>query len=314
MPDSLFSAVCKYAPVGLMVLGEDARVVHINVFLKSMLSLPPAGYKGRLFGHALRCASASGANRSCGDTPACTGCFLRRSIMGALAHGRPVQYAALSHTFMIDGAPVVKALRFSVSTVDLKQGKFALVSLTDMTREMQYERMLARELDIEAGPDVVNPQNLIGIVTGLMQKAGPENTVSVGIAALEGMDLPEARGGMTQVEALRRFVEIARQCTRNQDIIARGGDASFVFIFPGVGIHIAAAITRRIHDTMAAVFGAYGACGISFSAGFMELRMPDLAAMTSAEIIRTAENRLNAARRRGGSLFLSHELSTRLRD
>jgi len=279
-----------------------------------MLSLPSAGYKGLFFGRALHCASTPAPNQTCGDMPACAGCSLRHSIMGALVHDRPVQYATLSHTFIIDGIPVVKALRFSVSTIDVKQGKYALVSLADMTREMQYERILARELDMEAGLDVVNPQNLIGIVTGLMQKAGPESTVSVGMAALEGMDLPAARGGMTVDEALRRFVEITRQCTRNQDIIARSRDASFVLIFPGVGLHIAASITRRIHDTMAAVFGAYGARGISFSAGFLELRMPDLAVTTSAEIIHTTESRLNAAQRRGGSLFLSRELTARLRD
>jgi hypothetical protein len=297
-----------------MVLDADARVVLINAFLKSMLSLPPSGYKGRLFGHALRCASAKGTNSSCGDMPACANCFLRRSIMGALADDQPVQCATLRHTYIAGGVPVAKALRFSVNAVNLKQGKYALVSLTDMTREMQYESMLARELDMEASLDIIDPHNLAGVVTGLMQKAGPDCIASVGIAALEGMDLPKARGAMTQDETMRRFVEICRQCTRNQDVIARIGDASYVFIFSGVGAHIAAAITRRIHNTMAAVFGAYGASGISFSAGFMELRMPDLAILTSAEIICTAENQLNAARRRGGSLFLCRDLAVGLRD
>jgi GGDEF domain-containing protein len=188
------------------------------------------------------------------------------------------------------------------------------VWLADITRELQYERMLARELDMEAGPDIVSPQNLIGIVTELMQRSGRGSKVCVGMVALEGIGLPKARGSMTRDETLRRFFEIARQCTRKQDIIAHSSDASFVFIFSGVGIHIAATITRRIHDTMTAVFSAYGAGGISFSAGFMELMMPGLAALTSTDILRAAERQLGYARRRGGSLFVSQELTARLRD
>ena len=315
MPDSLFSAVCQFAPVGLMVLDSNAQVVHINSFLKSMLSLSPNGYKGKLFGHALNCASVAGAGRLCGDTLACSSCCLRRGIAGALKHDRPVQYATLHHAFTIDGIQVLKTMRFSASSVSLKQGnKCALVWLADITRELQYERMLARELDMDAEPDIVSPQNLIGIVTELMQKSGRDSKACVGVVALEGIGVPKARGSMTRDEALRRFAEIARQCTRRQDIIAPAGDGSFILIYSGVGIQIAAAITRRIHDTMTAVFSAYGAGGVSFSAGFMELKATDLPALTSAGILRAAERQLEDALRRGGSLFVSRELTARLRD
>mgnify|MGYP003734760145 FL=1 len=206
-------------------------------------------------------------------------------------------------------------MRFSASSVSLKQGnKCALVWLADITRELQYERMLARELDMDAEPDIVSPQNLIGIVTELMQKSGRDSNACVGVVALEGIGVPKTRGSMTRDEALRRFAEIARQCTRRQDIIAPAGDGSFILIYSGVGIQIAAAITRRIHDTMTAVFSAYGAGGVSFSAGFMELKATDLPALTSAGILRAAERQLEDARRRGGSLFVSRELTARLRD
>jgi GGDEF domain-containing protein len=198
--------------------------------------------------------------------------------------------------------------------VNDKLGRRAVISFLDITREQQYERLLARELDLEAAPDDISPQNLIGIVATLLQKAGPDNSVSIGMAALEGLDEPGIRGSMTQDEALRRFVEITRQCTRRQDIIGRCENASFIFMFPGAGIHMAAAISRRIHDTMAAVFAAYGAFGISFSAGFMELKAPQLAHTTGSEIIRTVESCLQTARHRGGSLFVSGEVTARLKD
>lgn len=314
MSDSLFAAVSKYAPVGLMLLDEDARVIHLNAFLKTMLSLPASRGKGLLFGCALHCASASGAGRPCGEMPVCGSCHLRRSIINALKHDHPAQYAVLNHTFIIDSTPTTKSLRFSASAVETKQGRCVLVSIVDMTREQQCERLLARELDLEATPDIINPQNLVGIVAGLLQKAGPDSAVSVGMAALEGLEKPGEHSGMTKDDALNRFIEIARQCTRRQDIIGRCNGSSFVFIFSGVGVHTAAAISRRIHDTMCAVFGAYDARGISFSVGFMELKTSDIPTVTSAGIIRTVETCLSAAQRRGRSVFVSRELTTRLKD
>lgn len=312
MQDSLFSATYKFAPVGLMLLDEKASVVNINPFLQSIFSLTSGVYKGRCFGNALNCASVFGTDRSCGETPACGNCRLRRGIVNALEQDRPVRYATLSHSFFIGGVPVVKTLRFSVSTVDNKQGRRVMVSFSDMTLERQYEQLLTRELELETSPSSISRQNLIGIVANLLKQAGPENTLSVGMAAMEGLDRipPDDIAGS---DALRRFAEIARQCTRRQDVIGRFGEA-FMFIFPGAGIHMAAAITRRIHDTMDAVFTAYGIRSISFSAGFMELKAPQLSSTSSDDIIRTMDGYLQTARRRGGSLFVSRDLTALLKN
>jgi len=313
MSDSLFSAVCKSAPVGLMILNADARVVHLNAFLKSMLSLPSDGCKGRLFGNALNCSSISGTGQKCGDTPTCVNCRLRHGIAGALVHNRPARYTVLTHTFIVDGIPAAKTLRLSAVAIDTKQGRCAIISFADITREKQYEWLLARNLDLEPVPTDINPQNLIGIVAGLMQKAGADCSIAIGIAKLEGLRRPNIRGGMSEDETLRRFIEIARQCTRRQDIICRNGESSFLFMFPGAGIHMASVITRRIHNTMTAVFASYGAGDISFSAGFTELNAAQLTTTTGEEIIRAVDGYLQKARYRGGSLFVSNELTESLK-
>ena len=145
MQDNFFSAVYKYAPVGVMILDEDANVVNINPFLLSMLSLTADHCKGRHFSSALQCASVFGTAHSCGEAPACEHCRLRQCIQNVLQQGRPVRCAVLSHSFVIDGAPAARTFRFSVSAVDARQGRHAVVSICDITREKQYELLLTRE-------------------------------------------------------------------------------------------------------------------------------------------------------------------------
>ena len=130
---------------------------------------------------------------------------------------------------------------------------------------------------------------------------------------MRGPQHVDEQSGTVGEDTLSRFAEIARQCTRRQDIIGRFEGDAFLFIFSGVGIPMAAAIARRIHDTMAAVFAANDIRGISFSAGFMELNSRQLAQMSGDEILRITDSCLRTARERGGSLFISKELTAKLK-
>jgi hypothetical protein len=311
MHDSFFHEVYRYAPVGLVILNEDTKIVHINAFMLSALSLPRKNYKGLRFGSALRCASVFGSRRKCGETPSCRDCRFRRSFSDALGQGLHVRCAEVSHAFSDGGTPVVKTLRFSAGAVDMGR-RFVVASFADISLEKQYAQLLTHELDLDSAPSAISPQSLIGIVASLLRQAGPDNIVSLGVAAIECAEsLPR---GVTGGEVLRRFAEIARQCTRRVDVIGRFGSGSFVFMFPGAGIHMAAAITRRIHDTMDAVFAAQGVAGVSFSAGFAELSASRLTGLTGDDILRDADSCLQKARQSGGSLFVSQTLTARLKD
>ncbi len=310
MHDSFFHEVYRYAPVGLVVLNENIEIVHINAFMLSAFSLPRKNYKGLRFGSALRCASVFGSSRTCGDAPSCRDCGFHRGFSDALERGVHVRCAELSHAFSHGGTPVVKTLRFSAGAVDLGR-RFVVASFSDITRETQYAQMLTQNLELDSAPAAVSAQSLIGIVAGLARQAGPDNAVSVGIVAIECAESLPA--GVTGGEVLRRFAEIARQCTRRQDVIGRFGSGSFVFVFPGAGIHMAAAISRRIHETMDAVFSAQGVSGVSFSAGFAELSASRLSGLTGDDMLREAQTGLQKARQGGGGLFVSQPLTARLK-
>ncbi len=311
MKDSYFSALYKYAPVGVVILGVNMQIVNINSFLVSMFDLPLSDYKGESLCSVLRCASLFHTGQKCGDTSDCSGCRLWQSFLQALENGQPVRTASIRHTFMNGSIPVVKALRFSASAVESTQGVRVVASIADITREKQYEQLLTRELDLETS-DAINRQNLIGIVAEIMQKAGPENTVSVGMAAVEGLNDTDALSGLTGSDVLSRFAEIARQCTRRQDIIGHLGNGLFLFMFSGAGIRMAEIIARRIHDTMDAVFCSQGIRGISFSAGFMELKPGQLSRLNSSDILSSIDGCLETAQRKGG-MFVSPKFSSLLK-
>ncbi len=312
MKDSYFSALYKYAPVGIAILDENMQIVSINSFLLSMFSLPLENYKGQSLCTALRCASLCQSDQICGQTPDCAVCRLRQGFIHAMEQNKPFRTADICHTFMIGSRPVMKTLRYSASAAESAQGKRAVISVADMTREKQYEQMLARELDLQASPGAINRQNLIGIVAELMQKAGPESTVSVGMAVVEGLNKASALNGLTGDDVLNRFAEIARQCTRRQDIIGHLGNGLFLFVFSGAGVRMAEIISRRIYDTMDAVFRAQGIRGISFSAGFMELKPGQLSRISGSDMLGTLDGCLETAKRRGG-MFVSPEFSALLK-
>lgn len=312
MKDSYFSAVYKYAPVGIIILSGDMKIVNINTFMLSIFSLPAMDYKGQCLGWCLRCASISRSDQVCGETPDCANCNLRQCLTQVLNIGRPVRNATVNHTFIIGGIPIVKILRFGMSTVETSHGDRIIASFSDITQEKQYEQLLTRDLDLNTAPDTINRQNLIGIVAGLMQKAGPDNTISVGLAAVEGLRNADMLNGMSSDDVLSRVAEIARQCTRGQDIIARLGSDLFLFVYSGVGIRMAETITRRIHDTMDAVFGAQGIRGVSFSAGFMELKSEQLPRLSSTDVLHTVESCLDTARMRAG-MFVSPDFTALLK-
>lgn len=312
MKDSYFSALYKYAPVGIAILDGNMKIVSINAFLLSLVSLPPKDCKGQSLGEALRCASIHNSDKKCGETPNCAACRLRRGFRQALEQDMPVRNAEVSHSFMIGSLPVIKTLRFSASATETPQGIRIITSFSDISREKQLEMLLMRELDLQASPSIINRQNLLGIVAELMLKAGPDNAVSVGLATVEGLNDAAALNGLSGSEVLNRFSEIARQCTRRQDIIGRVGNTTFLFVFSGAGIQMAQTISRRIHDTMSAVFTAQGIKGVSFSAGFTELNTAQLSQLTSDDVLRTVDGCLQTARKRG-SMFVAPELSALLK-
>lgn len=312
MKDSYFSALYKHAPVGIAVLGGDMNIVNINPFLLALFSLTPKDYKDHSLGRVLRCASVRRTDQTCGQIPDCVACQLWQSFTHVQKTGQPVRSSVTNHTFMIGGMPVMKTLRYSMSTVEAAQGLRTIASFSDISREKQYEQLLTRELDLQTVPGNVNRQNLIGIVAGLMHKAGSDNTVSIGMAAVEGLSDTEAYNGLTSRDVLNRFAEIARQCTRRQDIIGHLGNNLFLFVFSGAGIRMAETITRRIHDTMDAVFSAQGIHGISFSTGFTELKTAQLTSLTSSDILRTVDGCLDTAKKRS-SMFVSPEFTAVLK-
>ena len=312
MKDNYFSALYKYAPVGIAILGGDMMIVNINPFLLALFSLTSKDYKGHSLGRVLKCASVHHTDQTCGETPDCAACHMWQSFTHVLKTGQPVRSAVINHTFMISGMPVLKTLRYSMSVVEASQGMRIIASFADISREKQYEQLLSRELDLQTIPGTVNRQNLIGIVAGLMHKAGSDNTVSIGMAAVEGLSDAGSYNGLTSRDVLNRFAEIARQCTRRQDIIGHLENNLFLFVFSGAGIHMAETITRRIHDTMNAVFGAQGIHGITFSAGFTDLKTAQLASLTSSEILRTVDRCLDTAKKRSG-MFVSPEFTALLK-
>ena len=312
LEQSFFSAIYRYAPIGLVILDQDAAVVDANDYMFNLFQVDKDHFKGKQFGNLFNCSNVVDSDKICGQAEACTFCKLRANLVEGLTTKNAIQDLELMNAHRIGGVDKPLWLKLSVSTVMAEEGQFLVVSFTDITREKQYQELLQHELTIDGATGTINKQSLIEILQELPGFAESHRVVSVGIVDMDDFKLiNDNYGHLTGDRVLESFSRIARDSMRKQDIIGRFGGEEFMFVFPGVDLVGAASIMKRIHRALRNEFRDKVE-GIGFSAGFIRLDKKTIKSMTKEEIIETVDGLLYRAKDEGKRRFASPEWSVQL--
>lgn len=312
LEQSIFSAIYRYAPIGLVILDKYAAVVDANDYMFNLFQVDKENYQGKQFGNLFNCSNVADSDRICGEAEACTFCKIRTGLVQELTTKQPLQELELMNAHKIGGIDKPLWLKLSVSTVEAEEGSYLVVSFTDVTREKQYAELLQHELTIDGATGTINKHSLIEILKALPGFAETSKVVSVGIVDMDDFKLiNDNYGHLTGDRVLESFSRIARESMRKQDIIGRFGGEEFMFVFPGVDLIGAASIMKRIHRALRSEFHEKVE-GIGFSAGFIRLDDKTIQSMTKEEIIETVDGLLYQAKDQGKRRFVSPEWSVPL--
>lgn len=299
LEQTFFSAIYRYAPIGLVIMDSTAAVVDANDYMFHLFQVDNENYRGQQFGNIFNCSNVAGSDKICGQTEACSFCKLRAGLVQGLTSHEPLQELELMNAHKIGGVDKPLWLKLSASTVEMPEEQFLVVSFTDITREKQYEELLQHELTIDGATGTINKQSLIEILKVLPGFVESNSVVSVGIVDMDDFKLiNDNYGHLTGDRVLESFSRIARDSMRKQDIIGRFGGEEFMFVFPGVDLVGAAAIMKRIYQALRSEF-SQRVEGIGFSAGFMGLHHDTIHALTTDEIIETVDGLLYRAKDEG---------------
>jgi diguanylate cyclase (GGDEF)-like protein len=315
MLKQICAEVFKYAPIGLVVVDNDTRLVAVNDYIFSYFSMQKQPFKGRQFGNLFGCAAVFGTDQTCGEAEACFECNLRGGMVSVLSESATLTDVSLSHSFIIGGQPTVKWFKITASPTHAVNGQYAVLSFVDITKEKQYEALLQRELTLDLATGVINKHNLLGLLADMAKYAADYATVSVGMIDLDDFkNVNDRFGHLKGDEVLCVFSQTSRLCTRLIDVVGRFGGEEFMFVFPGVDIRLASRIIKRIQKQLTSRLAAQSLPDVTFSAGFVELRAPELELMTADDIISAADSCLYKAKRAGKHRFVSKELMEPLVD
>lgn len=312
LEQSFFSAVYRYAPIGLVILDEGAAVVDANDYMFNLFQVDKENYQGQQFGNLFNCSNVANSDRVCGEAEACTFCKIRTGLVQELTTHQPLQDLELMNAHKIGGVDKPLWLKLSVSTVVSEEKQFLVVSFTDMTREKQYEELLKHKLTIDGATGTINKISLIEILKELPGFAETNKVVTVGIVDMDDFKLINDRyGHLMGDKVLESFSRTARDSMRKQDIIGRFGGEEFMFVFPGVDLIGASAIMKRIHRALCSEFHEKVE-GIGFSAGFIQLDSESIQSLSKEQIIETVDELLYRAKEEGKRRFVSPEWSVPL--
>jgi PAS domain S-box-containing protein len=137
-------ALFDAAPVGMLLIDEQIRVVDSNSTMSRLVGRPVEHILGLRPGSALDCQN-TGTGGQCGDDADCTTCRIRGSISSALTRGVAAQGIEVQHTVQHGEQRQNVWLRFSVEPVHFSGKRHALVAIDDVSQQREMELQVLSE-------------------------------------------------------------------------------------------------------------------------------------------------------------------------
>ncbi len=145
------SAILHNAPVLVMLVDRERRVLKINGYASDQSGNPPEKLIGLRGGEALRCVHHLDDPGGCGYGEACRECRVRRAVMDTFETGEGRERIECNFSFIKEGdrESSEKTLLVSTALLEVGETEAALVCIEDVTDLKEVEKALRTRLEYE---------------------------------------------------------------------------------------------------------------------------------------------------------------------
>lgn len=131
-------------PSFLFIVDPDVRVFHLNAAASKLMGGPGRSVLLKRGGELLHCIYSAETPEGCGRSQHCRDCVVRNSV-GKVFRGESV-YRETAKMKLGDGAGVKEiSLLITVSPMEYKGKKFAILVMEDVTREKEHEETILQQ-------------------------------------------------------------------------------------------------------------------------------------------------------------------------
>ncbi|MBN1545365.1 MAG: PAS domain S-box protein, partial [Syntrophaceae bacterium] len=134
--------VMDAAPVGILVLAADERVVYANSLAEKLFAPKPAGTKPVYCGDFIGCGNRHNHPRGCGHAPGCPDCLLYRAIRAAFAPDTVKSELEGEVLLEPEAEPSLLWVKYKVTTIGFGGETYAVMALDDISRQKKIEKSL----------------------------------------------------------------------------------------------------------------------------------------------------------------------------
>jgi|GEM_PF-5725184 len=131
--ETLLAAVYQNAPVLILLVNRDRRILQINGAACDFTGKPASEMTGNAFGQAMRCLNSLDDPLGCGHGPSCADCAVRDAVLDTLETGRSHYQLEAVLPFEVEGDRKPLTLLVSTTRIGHMGEPVVLVTILDIT-------------------------------------------------------------------------------------------------------------------------------------------------------------------------------------
>ena len=218
-------AIFNSAPVAMMILNEEYKVVSVNEVLKTSFNIKDQDILFYQPGDGLNCIVLKNNPLGCGNVDECKNCAMRNTTKEVIETNQPIHNREINGSFIINGEETNIWISLSIVPLLLQNKKHVIVAYTDITERKIAEKALVEsqrlsaigEMSSAIAHDFNNSlQSIFGnLELAMVQKELPEklktylNTIKTSAQdAAVRVDLLQRFSGQKQTGSLHNPVDI----------------------------------------------------------------------------------------------------------
>jgi PAS domain S-box-containing protein len=142
--DPSLKIIMDVSPVGIVAIGDDARIIYANPLASKLFSKPATEVFGLKCGDLIDCLNCHDKMQVCGQTASCPRCSLFNAISTVFSDG--ANEAVQEGEAFLERDPGLPAIwvKYKVRSILMKGEKVAIMTIDDITDRKQAEKELIK--------------------------------------------------------------------------------------------------------------------------------------------------------------------------
>ncbi|TYQ16676.1 UNVERIFIED_CONTAM: signal transduction histidine kinase [Acetivibrio alkalicellulosi] len=136
--------VIEKAPIGMVLLNEDIRIVDINKSMLCIIEKKRSDSIDKVFGEGIGCIKS--LSNGCGFGEECCNCIIREDI-NKIDKDDKSENIQLEYTLNIKNKPIKKFLKLNMSKMFMDNKKYYFLVIDDVTNQRQMYNMLMESIN-----------------------------------------------------------------------------------------------------------------------------------------------------------------------